>query len=426
MPYLVLHKIEVKDGVSKVSPLTYPVNKPIDKEIDEYGTRIAYDPQFSPDGRYVLFKFGESMSFNGGYRLYVLDTATNSTKLVSEKYLSYAFVSWSPDSNYIAFVEGGDAEGGIFALSSYIGPLSLFVCNWRTGKEYMVTGNDTIRGPFFWRKPHTLLYGVLSEKGQKELMEHEDASSANENGQKDKGGKAQLGAIKTVKLEPRPDVYEYSIEKRSSKLLFHDGYRPVASPDGKRIAFFGSEHPEKPFPLRDGWQDHPEGASLSVAQADGTKRIAIDQEGDNYPFVCWLPDNQHLLTVEQTQDTPNAQAEVNIWDINTRRFQRVALLKAKDYKALPRSIIEPQFLGLGLHGSDTLYVFVTECTGADPKSGYLMDKGSLQIIDLGTGKITTVAETTSDSGVDWYDDSVPVSISTSTAKPQANVLPPPG
>jgi len=289
----------------------------------------------------------------------------------------------------------------------------------------MVTRNDTLRGPFSWRQPHTLLYGVLSEKGQKELMEREDTPSATGNGRTNRGSKTQPRAMKSIKLEPRPDVYEYSVEKRSSKLLFHDGYRPVASPDGKRIAFFGSEHPEKPFPLRAGWEKDPQGASLSVAEADGTNRIAINQEGDNYPYMCWLPDNQHLITVEQTQDTPNAQAEVKIWDINTRKFQQVALLKAKDYKALPRSIIEPQFLGLGLHGSNSLHVLVSAYTGVDPKSGYLAKKSSLQIIDLGTGKIITVALTTSDSGVDWYDESAPNPIPTATPNPHIDA-PPPG
>lgn len=422
LSYLALYTLKRERGSSnhagkanEVSNLIYEIKKPINAVLDKEGIRTGYDPQFSPDGRYVLFKFGDPTSMNGKYRLYVFDTHTNDLKLASGKYLSYRLVSWSPDSNYIAFVEDGDAAGAPFLFSAYVGPLHLFVCNWRTGEERLVVSNDIVRGPFSWLSPHTLLYGLLSEQAQDLIVQRHNAEENKlSQGQQHKDNKQMPSKI--TKLEPRPNIYSYSFENRTSKLLFKDGFLPVPSPDRQQLAFFGSENPEKPYPLHLGWEDSPQGAALSVARFNGLERTSINEEGGMYPFTFWLPDNRHLLTVKQLKYSPNAQAEVKKWNTMTQRFQRVALLEAKDYIKLPRSIVEPQFHPLLINDSgDALFIYITEYTGLSSDSDYLTEKGSLKLVDLSTGNVTTLIETKNDLGMDWHEDAAPV-ISTTVSK----------
>ncbi|MBV9867823.1 MAG: hypothetical protein JO316_20920 [Abitibacteriaceae bacterium] len=407
LSYLALHIVEP----TTVSTLTYQVNEPVNPgpEIDAQGARIAFDPQFSPDGRYVLFKYGEPISEDGTYRLYVLDIITNSLSLASDKYLTYRVVSWAPDSNYIAFVEGGDADGRDFFHDLYNGPLHLYVCNWRTGEAHLAVSNDILKAPFSWLAPHTLLYGILSEQGQKIVVERLKAmmEGTNQKQQSHANRQAQVNAAKAnvVQPEPRPNLYAYSFENQTSKLLFKDGYLPAPAPDGQHLAFFGSEHPEKPYPLRYGWEESPQGASLAVARLDGSQRIALNVEGDDYPSIFWLPDNQHFLTFEQMKPSPNAQAEVRNWDVKTRHFKRLALLQAKDYTQAPRRGVEPQFSPRRLSSnSDTLFVCVTEFTGRNPGSAFVNETSSLEAVEVNTGKVTIIAQAKDDDGVDWYDE----------------------
>lgn len=417
--YLVLHtlKLPISDQAGKVNPvltLTYSAQKPINKEADEYGTRAVFNPQFSPDGRYILFKFGEPSISLGTFRLYVFDTLTNTLKLISKRYLSYRLTSWSPDGNYVAFVQGGDIEGGLFAASFYLGPLRLYICNWRTGKENLVTSNDTVRGPFNWTAPHTLLYGALSQESQQILREQQKALGRNEGHQRRdseklyQSGSSAISGKPTVNILPQPNIYEYSVEENKSKLLFKDGYRPTASPDGKWIAFFGSEDVNKPTALSSGWEDSPQGAVLSVARRDGSKRVPIDRPTNSYPSVFWMPDNRRLLTIDQIAFSPNAQAQIKEWNTETKRFRQVAIMNAKDYKAVLRPEVEPQFRPLYIDEDHLiLFVLVNEKVGHEPNLPYSVSRTSLQAVDLREGAITTIAQTRSDSGIDWHQETVP-------------------
>jgi Tol biopolymer transport system component len=398
----------------EASVLTYLVKRPPNKVIGDHeivDDRQVFDPQFSPDGRYILFKYGGIDRYNL-YRLYVLDTVTNQLKLVSDKQLSYSLTSWSPDGNYIAFVERGDFEGGVFQLEYYVGPLCLYVCNWRTGEEHLVFRSDSVRGPFSWLGSHTLMYGALSDADEKILKKQwetraEYVSQQSQNNQKNEKPDENTNKVAAA-TTPQPNIYEYSVEDRKSKLLFKDGYRPEPSPDGKWIAFFGSEHPDKPYPLRPGWQDNPQGAALSVARLDGTERVVLNRQGGPYPFVYWLPGNQRLLTLEQIRYSSDgdAQAQVKVWDLKTKRFRIVSTLQAKDFEFSPRSVVEPQFRPRYFaDDSSTLFISVHEYTARNPDIPYMsLSRSTMQAVNLLTGKITPIAQIQNAFGLDWHSD----------------------
>lgn len=58
---------------------------------------VILKPQFSPDGRYVLFQFGTPFNTSNFHKLYVLDTQTQALKQLPIGAISYKYASWSPD-----------------------------------------------------------------------------------------------------------------------------------------------------------------------------------------------------------------------------------------------------------------------------------------------------------------------------------------
>lgn len=391
-----------KDEASKgISFSTYSV-----KKSGAYSHQVLYGARFSPNGRYVLFKFGEPWSSASGYSLSVLDTQTNAVKLLPIN-LDYHIVSWSPDSDYIACIQGGDAQGGTSLLGSYTGPLTLYVCNWRTGQAHEVVSNDTVRGTFSWIAPHTLLYGALSAQGQAAVAKEWEHQAEGENAKPaHPKNKSQPHSAKVVPplIPSQPDVYEFSPEDKAPKRLFHDGYLPVASPNGQWVAFFGSEHPDKPYPLRFGWQDNPSVSSLCIAHRDGTARKALDRVSGFYPLLYWLPDNHHLLTIEEVQSSPNVRIRIKKWDIETGRWQLAGMLQTQDYKMLHASGIDMhlQLLGISQDGI-ILYVSILEFTGLDPTNTFISGIVHLQAINLNSTTVKTIASI-KDAGIDWHEE----------------------
>jgi Tol biopolymer transport system component len=401
MTYLVLHDFSAKvsNGTDADKPATtiYPIERSA-----KASSGVVFGPLLSPNGRYILFKFGDPWNSFGKYQLYVIDTQTNTLKLASDKSLSYNLVSWSPDGNYITFIENGDRRGGTTQLDYYVGPLKLYICNWKTGKDYLVASNDTLSGPFNWIAPHTLVYGALSAEGQKIF----DKQKIRTDQEKIVTSKVKP-ADKPVAV-PRPNIYAYSVEKDQSRLLIKDGYWPNPSPDGQMIAFYGSETPDKQLPLSDGWQREAQGAALSVARIDGTERIALTREQGAYPFLLWLPDGRRLLTQQQIKDSPNAQAEIKEWNIQERRFRIVATLNAKDFRKISSSSVSPSFHSPSISQDGTkLFAFILEAIGQNDQSSFLDVLKSLQSVDLMTGIGTVVAQTKNDSGVDWHSEFPP-------------------
>lgn len=377
-------------GSALQSILTYPIQK----SAQAIGSQI-YSPLWSPNGRYILFKFGSPQAIINSYQIFVLDTQTNQLKVASNRQLANSSITWSPDSNYITIINNGDSNGNttLAPVGDYVGPLQLLVCDWRTEKEHLVISNDTIMGPFKWIAPHTLLYSAVISKDQ--------AVSSGKNNQS--------------ATPERPNVYEYSPETHQSKLLVRDGYQPTPSQDGQWIAFFGSEHPEKPDTLRDDWQYTPHGAALTIARHDGTDRIVLNRETNTYPKIRWLPDRKHLLALQQTKGSPNAEAIIREWDIQTRHFRQVSKLYAKDYKQIDFQSDFSHFDPLEVsNDKKSLFIFVIEFIGKIATNASFKEVISLKSIDLKTGVATTIATVQGSDGEDWHDNfmaSVPATTS---------------
>lgn len=343
---------------------------------------VIYDPEFSPDGRYVLFKKGWPFERYGLFQLYVWDTVNNQVKELFQnskfKMLTYPVVLWSPDSNYLAYVRGGDSEGNTEDGAS----LFLYIYNWRDGEERLIVKNKTVRFSFSWAAPHNLLYSSYPE--------NENVSSGS-----------------------RPDIYEVSAAGGVPRLIIKDGYRPLASPDGKWIAFFGSENPKSPIPLRSDWEYNPRGLSLIIAHRDGSKRKAINRESVRYPVIHWMTDNQHLLSIGYVPTNNNpvstiadtatiSNVQVRKWNAATGLVKNVAQLQIRDIEPIPRAATVPQFQILGLtKNNDSLILKTIEIV--DKNDIFYISITTLQQIDLQSGAVDAFLKIKSDNGVDWSE-----------------------
>ena len=373
--YLAVETIQSADGTPN-KPQFYTVEKsPSQRQDVKFG--VIFDPQFSPNGEYILFKFGNADTY-GTYKLYVLNVKTNAIKMISKRMLSCRKTLWSPDSKYVAYVDGGDSQGFVEHGDFLLAPLQLYVCHWQNAEEHLVVENNSLIDSFSWMAPHVLLYGVLPD----------DAQASNE-------------AKNSSEKSSCPNIYEYSVDERKSRLLIKDGYRPTASSDGQWVAFFGSEKPRVPYPLRSSWMKKPGDAVLTIAQNDGSKRKSLNLEAGLYPYVIWKPDNRHLLTIQDVENGGvNGRAQVTEWDIQTGKFRVIATLEEAKFG---RAISDFKPLSFSPDGS-TLFFLSFERVGQrieGMRGVFVAERNSLHALDLATGKVTPVVQFKSNWGMDW-------------------------
>ena len=417
--YLALHTLH--EGEAQAATLTFPTQVPpiIKGQIPRYARGQIWYPRFSSDGHHLLFKYGSPTDPEGPNILYVLDTQTKKMRQVPDPpphTLNYEYITWSPDGNYLAYVIGGNRYGQVNVIHGsgevYIGPLTLYVVNWRTGKWLRVATNDTLRGPFRWAGAHTLLYGMMPD--------------------------AQIAPSMPL---ARPNLYAYSLETQTSRLAMRDGFLPTPSPSGRLVAFFGAENSDAAaLQLRKDWPDAPSNVALMIAPLPAAKetvdaafltaepwkapaRRVLTNEPNAFPDVFWLPDEKHLVTLQQTQwgqvdnktkeFTQLNRAEVRLWDLSAAlagtgkpKSQLVATVSATDFTRAPRSPVDGAFRGLHLSADGkTFYLTTDEYTGIDPLNNILyLNKTTLKAVGVESGQVTDIAQVVGDVGVDWSEN----------------------
>ena len=196
-----------------LTDLTYRIRSLEGKDGD-----LAFDPQFSPDGEHVLVKFGlpalHLMNRSYPFHLYLWERATNQLVQVTESDLFFRYTTWSPDSNFITYITGGDSEGNVGG-HEHSAPLRLYVYNRRTKQEKFILQNDALRLNVTWAAPHSLLYSVVEENSKEKVTD---------------------AAQKAAPIA-RPNTYAFLLESGERKLLIKDGQRPTFSPMASGLPF---------------------------------------------------------------------------------------------------------------------------------------------------------------------------------------------
>jgi hypothetical protein len=335
----------------------------------EYGGVVFY-PEVSADRRYILFHHGKFADPSSTHKIYVLDTSSGQVAQAVSSEISYPISSWSPDNEYIAYVEGGDAFGQASTFQGdqehYSGPRKLFVADWRTGKKYFVTEDDQIQGPFRWLSSSSLLY---------------------EGPQVQKSGPINA-------LVSASGVFEYSVATRKSRLLINNAFRALPSPDGTWLAFFGPENAAEQSAFRGNWRYNAEGLSLSVIQRDGTGRRALNRETGDYPSLAWNPDNQHLYSMKKTTNPGETKAEIREWDVSTGKYRTLAVVSSKDIEPAAGNKNVSFTLFDVTPDSQQLYFLIEKDIGKRTSPGGMkmpVRGESIRKLELSTGAITEIA-----------------------------------
>lgn len=350
-----------------------------------------YDPQFSPDGRFVLWKFGIIGGPYVTYEMYILDQKTGAVKRVGNPLTGQAYqpslreVYWSPDSKFLAWGEDVDFNKPGVNLST---TFSLHVCNWRTGQSRVVATGDEVRHSFSWAAPHTMLWSQLpqhltnlpapSDDQLPFIKEH-----------------ARLLAINGTEGAPHE--------------LFADAYRAVISPSGKRIAFLGSPNPGNLSPLHENWAEDPGSAlAVCVAARNGSRRETLSQNAPNSAQFLWQRDDRHLLSLEIKHTAiynPPILNKPNSYNITLRQFDVTTHKVRVLAESLPGGdsdrllSVSADDQTVCLFTSESLDLIQNKIFGGAYKIG-----NSIIAIDLKTGKQTVIARTINALGLDWHED----------------------
>lgn len=398
--FLILNEI----GASGVlSTQAFPILKPTSSNSRTNEDMASYeitDPQFSPDGRQVLFKFGFAGA-PASYRLYIFDTQTHTLKLIPSQNLQYYAVSWSPDGEYIAFAEG--TQNGRFYDwgRSYEGVLKLYLYQRRTGKIQHVISSRTLRGPWTWKAPHNLIYGSLTPQDEKVFRNPNRETGTTSNGGKPVMWEKIPGRPKRKPVVP--NAYEYSPDSKQTTLLQRDAYMPVASPDGKRLAFLGSSDVKHPSALSDALINETSSHAIVTGYGEThAKRLTLDQHNGLYPDLMWRNDNQHLLVMQRTAPPPEARYEIREWDVTQKESRLVTTLEEHDPDEA-RSDNDPIFRPLYLSADgQSLFLDVREYYSLGENRGDGTND-VLERIDLTNGAVTTIGHVKDTTETDWHE-----------------------
>lgn len=337
----------------------------------------VYDPQFSPDGSNLLLKVGHEEGEFPRYRLYVLNLHAQRLKKIPSGELSYHSTAWSPDSQSVAFVEGGSAFGDEDEGGS---PIRLMVCQWQQGVTRPIVQNKGVVGGFCFASPDTLLYTALPSPEQEE--------------------KAGLPKATTSSKVPQPNIYEVK-GTGTPRLVVRFGHFPVVSPDGKRIAFFGAENVERPSTINKWWWAFSQGSSLCVIDRDGTGRKALNLQHGNYSQLLWPSQPDRLLSVDQMQPSPIKQFLIKEWDLGSGRWKALGTLKAQDFEAVDTSL-KPGIFALQPPDKKGSIVFYSkEITGLDKVENEYVFLCSIESFNIATGVTTAIALIKGPPEVDW-------------------------
>jgi hypothetical protein len=303
-------------------------------------------------------------------------------------------IFWSPDNRYLAYFVNLDDDGGLDPNHPYP---ELQVYDLTAGLARAVCKSVEARFSFSWSPPHTLLFSALPlrhQTGDGSIETRNNASAVDSDG--------------VPILRRHPDIYAVSALGGTPMKIIEDGFRPCASRDGKRIAFFGSEDLTRSLPLYSDWEWNPRGSlAFEAATGNGRGRTAFEREEATFPDILWL-DNRDIVTIKATGYSPDGLAQVQRWDIATGRFKLLAELPAKDIEPIPRSLIQPQFRGLAVALSGkSKYVIVRLSEMFGSEATRYDERTSIEAVDASTGAVFTLAQVNTSFGVDWWTDATP-------------------
>lgn len=370
----------------------------------------VFDPQFSPSGNALIFKVGDSEGGFGSFAICLWDFRAKKVSVISadqKEYIASRRVYWSPQSDQIAYVTGGDEDG---IESSQSDPVRLYVYHLRSRKTSFIAQNVSA-SYLSWTSQGTLLY-----VGKTEAVDPAETGTS---------------------LPHHCDLYEISSAGGESRKVLTDASdeacNPAPSPDGRWIAFLGWPEAHVTTNVKEGTnrlntRQNTFGIYLFNRQDHSRKLLrALPLHSEVPCFLQWMPDNKQLILMTGTYhgEHPSQRAEylsgkgigqAVIWVIDTSKageiIQPLATLAAQDYLVFNRQGVHSQFQVLKISRTGERLI-VSRSEYVDESQDFLTEQKTLLSVDLRTGQTKTVARLLNKwnyaVGWDWLDDSLPPS-----------------
>jgi hypothetical protein len=348
--------------------------------------------QFSPNGKFVLLKEGIQGGRMSSFHIFLWDSRTKQLQPGPNAALSYPETYWSPDARFIAYIQGGDADGDEIHGTD---PICLYVYDVMMKKSQLVVQNPEAKS-LAWTDQGTLLYTFKSRRNDDTPLTYS---------------------------RRRSDIYEFRVSSGSSMKLIDGAAEPSPSPDGRRVAFVG-------------WPDRVEEAKAAI-QAKARGRIHQSMQGlylydrlqkertlfhnfraeEAHDVLLWSSDSKRLYGVQNvynstqpsftrgsdTKDYPGyGLGHIYSIEIPTLKRREVAVIQAKDDMARPDPESQFQLKSVSRNGI-FLYVYAHELIDDDPNSNYLSARRSLYALNLTDGSQTVVLSAKNASGLDWRE-----------------------
>jgi len=247
---------------------------------------FIYEPQFSTDGQYVLFKVGDPYNSFGTYQLCLWNLETRRLRVVTGG-LGYRTLAWSHDSRYFTYIHGAIRQPFVGGRS----PAHLHLYDVQTSETQLVSENELIRDSVAWTTKGTLLYSVKSSSPQQIPKR-----------KLDKDGEAQMKNAVAL----YPDIYEMTAADGKTRLMTRDAYKPTPSPDGKWLAFFSSQSPAgtalQPVrpPSEKTSTEYARGPFLVLSNSIGEQRVLLRREPNPIASSLFLDPNSQRIIIDSS------------------------------------------------------------------------------------------------------------------------------
>jgi len=344
--------------------------------------------QFAPDGWHLLIETSTPTSFLDEYQFVILNIRTG--KYQEGPHIQfYPAFSWSADSRYVAYFEGGNNAG---EEAAGVPPLELHIYAVDTGQSHMVAQNSEVKS-FAWTYSGTLLYSAKQTQPGESIYNY---------------------------TKKHASIYEVSASVIHPKRLIESAFEPCPSPDGRWIAFLGW----RPFSLpKQATSNSPSDAKNEPKQVSA-ERFGVYlyrhsdqhiillhplQEGES-EYLAWSADSKQLVslqakydnthpaayTSENLKDYPGyGTATITSTDINSLKPHIVTTITSTDLVAGLGSRMGIQLRGVFRNaGTDQLYLSIHENKKTYTDYRFLA-------INLQNGDITSLLTGRNIDEVDW-------------------------
>ncbi len=361
-------------------------------------TQFAFDPLISPDGRYIAFKYGTTVT-PGLYRIFVFDRKTSKTTLAVDDYLNYYYVVWSPDSRYIAFFKGQVNPQFYDFGRNDDGQLTLCVCDWHNHKRQIIRSGTSLHAPCSWIGAHDLVFSALEPKDEEFLSNPNYERGLNFIKGVPKGWERIRGQEKRKPVFP--SIYRYSPDQQRTDLLVENGRSATVSPDGKKVAFISSLSALEPFSLGTHWKR--EGSNLYLVVQDVGKpstRTALIEINGTYPTFYWVNNSKSLLISQYVERGATSRVQISVMDVLNKSMRYVKNVVAKDPGDLRTPYNQPISILSVDSTSSNVMVRIEEFRELPNNKGYA-NNTSLFNVNLSSGKEARVSSSEDVIGVDW-------------------------